>query len=68
MVIVAIAGMPGKPVGECLSGLLFALFGVGIGAANFAILGKIRGSLVAQAIVFIVMVYGIALLKASDPK
>lgn len=47
---------------------MIALFGVGVGAANFAILSKLRVSLVAQAIVFVIMVYLLALMKAADPR
>lgn len=44
------------------------LVGVSIGAGNFAILGKLRGTLVAQAVVFIVMVYILGLIKTLRPK
>lgn len=67
-VVVVIAGFPGKSIGECVFGTILALMGVGLGAGNFAILSKLRGSLVAQAIVFVIMVYLLALLKASDPR
>lgn len=39
-----------------------------MGAANFAILGKLRVSLVAQAIVFVIMVYILSIVKAADPR
>lgn len=67
-VVVAIAAFPGKSIGECIFGVMIALFGVGLGAANFAILSKLRVSLVAQAIVFVIMVYLLALMKAADPR
>lgn len=47
-------------------GVIIALLGVALGAGNFAILSKLRTSLVAQAIVFAIMVYLLALVKAFD--
>lgn len=65
-VVVAIAGFPGKAVGECLVGVAIILLGIAIGAGNFAILAKLRGSLVSQAIVFVIIVYIFALILATD--
>lgn len=67
-VILSIVTFPGKSTGENVSAVFTALLGVALGAANFAILSKLHSSLVAQAIVFAIMVYGIAILKASDPR
>lgn len=67
-VVVAIAGFPGKSVGECVFGAVIALLGVAVGAGNFAILSKLRVSLVAQAVVFGIMVYILAIIKALDPR
>ena len=55
-------------MGECLFGVITAMLGVCLGGVNFVILSKLRGSLVAQAIVFVIMIYILALMKVSDPR
>lgn len=67
-VVVAIAGFPGKSIGECLFGVTTALLGVALGGLNFVILSKLRESLVAQAIVFVIMMYILGLMKVADPR
>lgn len=66
--IVAIAAFPGRSVGECVESVFLALIGVAIGAVNFTILAKLRGTIAAQAVVFGVMVYILALIKAYSLK
>ncbi|CUA67618.1 putative polyketide synthase 3 [Rhizoctonia solani] len=67
-VLIVIAGTPGKSVGACLTATFFALLGVSIGALNFLILAKLGHEPVAQAVVFAVMVYLLALIKAQGLK
>lgn len=57
MLIITIAGGPGKPLGACLQGAMLAVAGVLVGAGFFAILAKLVAYPVAQAIVFAFMVY-----------
>ena len=61
MVVVTIALFPGRSTGEVVKAVAYAMLGVAAGAANFAILAKLRGSLPAQAVVFVIMVYILAL-------
>lgn len=68
MVVLTIAAFPGKSVGECIEIVFLALVGVSIGAGNFAILAKLRGTIPAQIIVFAIMVYILALIKAHNIK
>ncbi|CAE6534018.1 unnamed protein product [Rhizoctonia solani] len=67
-ILIVIAGTPGKSVGACLTATFFALLGVSIGALNFLILAKLGHEPVAQAVVFAVMVYLLALIKAQGLK
>ncbi|KAG8728006.1 hypothetical protein FRC11_011969, partial [Ceratobasidium sp. 423] len=55
-------------VGACLTATFFSLLGVSIGALNFLILAKLGHVPVAQAVVFAVMVYLLALIKAQGLK
>ena len=57
MIIVIVAGGPGKTVGACFQGVFLGLGGVVLGAGFFAILAKLGNFPVAQAIVFAVIVY-----------
>lgn len=57
MIIVIVAGGPGKTVGACVQGVFLGLGGVVLGAGFFAILAKLVNFPVAQAIVFAVIVY-----------
>ncbi len=68
MVIVIIAAFPGKSTGEVCGFIALAMLGVAIGAGNFAILAKLRSSLPAQGVVFVIMVYLLAILKAYHLK
>ncbi|EGG03448.1 uncharacterized protein MELLADRAFT_90177 [Melampsora larici-populina 98AG31] len=63
-----IAGFPGKSVGACITLVISALLGVGLGAFNFYLLAKAAPSPVGQGFLFFIMVYLLGLLKASDPK
>ncbi|CAE6476603.1 unnamed protein product [Rhizoctonia solani] len=67
-ILIVIAGTPGKSVGACLTATFFALLGVSIGALNFFILAKLGHVPVAQAVVFAIMVYLLALVKAQGLK
>jgi hypothetical protein len=67
-VVIAIAGFPGKSTGECFFGAFVALLGVGLGAGNFAILSLLHRTPIAQAVVFAIMVYVLALMKAYDAR
>lgn len=58
MIIVTIAGGPGRPMGACFQGAAFAVGGVLLGSAVFAILAKLASVPVAQAVVFAAFVYG----------
>lgn len=58
MIIVTIAGGPGRPMGACFQGAAYAVAGVLLGSAVFAILAKLASVPVAQAVVFAVFVYG----------
>ena len=57
MIIVIVAGGPGKTVGACVQGVFLALGGVVLGAGFFAILAKLGNFPVAQAIIFALIVY-----------
>lgn len=57
MLIVTIAGGPGKPFGACLQGVVLAMAGVLVGGGFFAILAKLVAYPVAQAFVFAFIVY-----------
>ena len=57
MIIVIVAGGPGKTVGACVQGVFLGLGGVVLGAGFFAILAKLGNFPVAQAIIFAVIVY-----------
>ena len=57
MTIVIVAGGSGKTVGACVQGVFLGLGGVVLGAGFFAILANLGYFPVAQAIVFIVIVY-----------
>ncbi|KAG8806770.1 hypothetical protein FRC18_005912, partial [Serendipita sp. 400] len=63
MIIVTIAGGPGKTVGACIQGAAMAMGGVLFGSAFFAILAKLAAYPVAQAVVFALMVYIMSILK-----
>lgn len=63
-----IAGFPGKSVGACITLVISALLGVGLGAFNFYLLAKAAPSPVGQGFLFFIIVYLLGLLKASDPK
>ncbi|CAE6445071.1 unnamed protein product [Rhizoctonia solani] len=67
-ILIVISGTPGKSVGACLTATFFALLGVSIGALNFVILAHLGHVPVAQAVVFAVMVYLLALIKAQGLK
>ncbi|KAJ1303164.1 hypothetical protein OPQ81_011365 [Rhizoctonia solani] len=67
-ILIVIAGTPGKSVGACLTATFFAILGVCIGALNFLILAKLGHVPVAQAVVFAIMVYFLALIKAQGLK
>jgi hypothetical protein len=58
MIIVIVAGGPGKTVGACVQGVVLALLGVGIGSGLFAVLAQMTHVPVAQAVVFAAIVYG----------
>ena len=58
MIIVTIAGGPGKTFGACVQGAALALGGVLLGSAFFAILAQLGHYPVAQGVVFALMVYG----------
>jgi hypothetical protein len=51
-----------------LTSTFFALLGVCLGSLNFFILAKLGHVPVAQAVVFVVMVYLLALIKAQGLK
>ena len=57
MIIVIVAGGPGKTVGACVQGVFLGLGGVVLWTGLFAILAKLGNFPVAQAIVFAVIVY-----------
>jgi len=57
MIIVVIAGSPGKPIGACLQGVVMAMAGVLLGCGFFAILALLAEVPVAQGIVFAIIVY-----------
>jgi len=57
MIIVILAGGPGKTVGACVQGVFLGLSGVVLGSGFFAILAKLANFPVAQAVVFAVIVY-----------
>lgn len=57
MIIVTIAGGPGKPVGACMQGAAMAMGGVLLGCGFFAILALLANVPVAQAVVFAIIVY-----------
>lgn len=57
MIIVVIAGVPGKTVGACLQAVALAILGVGLGTGFFAILAVLGHVPVAQGFVFAVIVY-----------
>ena len=57
MIIVIVAGGPGKTIGACVQGVVLGLGGVVLGAGFFAILAKLGNFPVAQAIIFAVIVY-----------
>ncbi|KAH9824975.1 hypothetical protein DFH28DRAFT_1077442 [Melampsora americana] len=63
-----IAGFPGKSIGACITLVISALLGVGLGAFNFYLLAKAAPSPVGQGFLFFIIVYLLGLLKASDPK
>jgi hypothetical protein len=57
MIIVIVAGGPGKTIGACIQGVSLGLLGVAIGSGFFAVLAKLANVPVAQAVVFAVIVY-----------
>ena len=65
MIIVIVAGGPGKTVGACVQGVCLALLGVGVGAGFFAILAKLAHFPIAQAVVFAAIVYSEFSLRFS---
>ncbi|KAG8699562.1 hypothetical protein FRC09_006545 [Ceratobasidium sp. 395] len=67
-ILISIAGTPGKSVGACLTAIFFSILGVCIGSLNFLILSELGHVPVAQAAVFTVMVYLLALVKAQGLK
>ncbi|KAG8708233.1 hypothetical protein FRC09_001365, partial [Ceratobasidium sp. 395] len=67
-ILIVIAGTPGKSVGACLTATFFGILGVCIGSLNFLILAKLGHVPVAQAVVFTIMVYLLALIKAQGLK
>ncbi|GAB1520598.1 hypothetical protein RhiTH_003678 [Rhizoctonia solani] len=67
-ILIVIAGTPGKSVGACLTATFFAILGVCVGSLNFVILAHLGHEPVAQAVVFAVMVYLLALIKAQGLK
>lgn len=58
MIIITIAGGPGKPIGACLQGLCLAMAGVLLGSVFYVILAKLIAVPIAQGIVFAAFVYG----------
>ncbi|CCO31114.1 hypothetical protein BN14_05148 [Rhizoctonia solani AG-1 IB] len=68
IILIVIAGTPGKSVGACLTATFFAILGVCIGSLNFVILAHLGHEPVAQAVVFAFMVYLLALIKAQGLK
>ncbi|CCA70282.1 hypothetical protein PIIN_04221 [Serendipita indica DSM 11827] len=68
MIIVTIAGGPGKTFGACLQGAALALAGVLLGSGFFAILAKLGRYPVAQGVVFAVMVYILSIIKTKGQK
>ncbi|EJU01750.1 hypothetical protein DACRYDRAFT_116214 [Dacryopinax primogenitus] len=65
-VIVVIAVAPGKPVGACVQNTVLAMLGVLVGALDFFILAELGHVPVAQGVVFVIMVYLLALIKAQS--
>jgi hypothetical protein len=66
LIIITIAGGPGKTVGSCVQGAALAMAGVLVGAGCFAILAKLGHVPVAQGFVFALYVYGKHITQASD--
>ncbi|CAE6373431.1 unnamed protein product [Rhizoctonia solani] len=67
-ILIVIAGTPGKSIGACLTATFFSILGVCIGSLNFVILAHLGHEPVAQAVVFAIMVYLLALIKAQGLK
>lgn len=57
MIIVTIAGGPGRTIGACLQGAVMAMSGVLLGCFFFWILALLASVPVAQGIVFAFIVY-----------
>lgn len=65
IVLVTIAGQPGRPLGACLDAGFWGALGVLLGAGGFAILAKLGHAHVAQGFVFAIFVYLLAIIKAQ---
>ncbi|KIM23580.1 hypothetical protein M408DRAFT_253625 [Serendipita vermifera MAFF 305830] len=68
MIIVTIAGGPGKTIGACLQGAIMAMGGVLLGCGFFAILALLASVPVAQAVIFAIIVYFMSILKTLGLK
>ncbi|KAF8488906.1 hypothetical protein JB92DRAFT_1405681 [Gautieria morchelliformis] len=64
MMIIVIAASPGKSIGACFQAVVLGLSGVSLGCVGFVILAKLNPWPVAQGVVFAVMIYLMALVKA----
>jgi hypothetical protein len=73
MIIVIVAGGPGKTLGACVQGVALAFLGVGLGSGFFVILAVLADFPVAQALIFAVIVYCefcilIFILPSAEPR
>lgn len=57
MIIVTVAGGPGKTLGACLQSTALAMGGVVLGSAFFSLLAVLSAAPVAQGLVFALIVY-----------
>lgn len=57
MIIVVLA-VAGAPVGLCMEGMIWIILGIMSGALSAYILANLAGVLVAQGVVYFILVYG----------
>ncbi|KAG8888780.1 hypothetical protein FRB98_006792 [Tulasnella sp. 332] len=67
MMLIIIAGQPGKSIGFTVMSITSALLGVFLGCLNFLILAKLSHATVGQAFYYFFVVYVLAYLKATKP-
>ncbi|EJU02765.1 hypothetical protein DACRYDRAFT_115750 [Dacryopinax primogenitus] len=68
LMIIVVLAVAGAPVGICMDGMIWIIFGIMLGALCAYILSYLAGALVAQGIVYFILVYIFSYAKAVSLK